>query len=362
MTLAAPPKHFRAAITRGLNKEANRVDRKGGMFGAGLIEGVAVISRGEALGHDLWIDQPFVDATTDAINGSKAESGGIKVRFTHPGMSSDGIGNHLGRLVNARTVGDRSIADLHFNESSHKTPDGDLADYVMSLAEETPDAFGLSIVFERDLEAEEELNTGNTVDELFISPDEDNKNNFRHARLQRLRAGDVVDEPAANPDGLFSVVQAPQNAEEMLTYVFGMSDDKPETFFGVDADRVSGFVARFLDRHNLELKEKEMANETKPERSEAEIRADLKAESERYVAAFGPEGAEWFLDGVSFEDGQNRQIEALKAEREQLAAEVSELKETIASLELGDDPVDGEGESPKQRTFAEHTRRNNDTN
>ena len=157
-----------------------------------------MITRGEALGHDLWIDASFLEDVRDEIN-----AGGIKARFTHPGLSSDGIGTKLGRFYDAEIIGDQVYADLHFQEAATKTPDGDLADYVMTLAEETPEDFGLSIVFEHDVQDMERLTDENTVNGRFISPDEDNKNNYEHARLAALRAADVVDTPAANPDGLF---------------------------------------------------------------------------------------------------------------------------------------------------------------
>jgi hypothetical protein len=104
----------------------------------------------------------FLADTTAAINGSNSASGGVKARFTHPGLSSDGMGRYLGRLTNAQTVGDQVFADLHFAEAATKTPDGNLADYVMTLAAEDPEAFGLSIVFEHDVEASEDRTTRST--------------------------------------------------------------------------------------------------------------------------------------------------------------------------------------------------------
>jgi hypothetical protein len=62
-----PLKYFRASVSHG----AGTVDRTGGMFSAGIIRGVSVITRGEALGHEMWIDARFLSDVTGAINGSR---------------------------------------------------------------------------------------------------------------------------------------------------------------------------------------------------------------------------------------------------------------------------------------------------
>lgn len=344
MTLEAPPKFFRGPVARGLkqlaHESAPRIDREGGDFGQGIIRGVSVITRGEALGHEMWVDEDFVESVAFAINNSPSDSGGVKARFTHPGMSADGMANHLGRLKNAGVVngGRRVIADLHFNKASHNTPDGDLATYVMDLAEETPDAFGLSISFEHDMEASEALTDENTTvqsgREIFVSPDEENKDNYIHARLQRLYAGDVVDEPAANPAGLFSLTSIPEIGDDVLKFVFGLTSEKPEALIGgFDAERIKGFAARFFDRHRITFStgEKDMAEETV-------TREDLKAESARYVEAFGEvNGPKWFLDGLSFEEAQTEQIKALSQANEDLAGQVKDLNEKLEAIDLGEE-------------------------
>jgi hypothetical protein len=85
-----------------------------------------------------------------------AEKLGLKCRFTHPTLSADGLGKFLGRSINPRldtiTKDGKQIgvvrADLYFDESASKTPNGDLADYVMTLAESDPDALSSSLVIE----------------------------------------------------------------------------------------------------------------------------------------------------------------------------------------------------------------------
>lgn len=153
-----------------------------------IIHGVAVVTKGEALGHDLWLDETFLDAVVEQGNKTKT---GVKSRFDHPSASSTSMGTMLGRVKQLRRDGDVVRGDLHLLESATKTPDGDLAGYVMDLAEEDPEAFGASIVF--------------TGDELEQKDEEGRVMPQRLARLKKLMAADVVDSPAANPGGMFSV-------------------------------------------------------------------------------------------------------------------------------------------------------------
>lgn len=233
--------------------EAARVDREGGKYKAGLITGFSAISRGEALGHGIWIDETFLGQVAAAGN----EMRGIKARFTHPALSSDGLGSTLGRVRNFRMEGDQVFADLHLLKAAHETPDGDLADYVMNLADESPDLFGASIVFSSDRLTENNFAAEHTdKGGRFISPDRKNKANLRHARLQQLYAADMVDDPAANPDGLFSALSSrgslAKEAEAGLLYALGLTETEPaELLLGVHPQRAREFVTGFLARHEI---------------------------------------------------------------------------------------------------------------
>jgi len=209
-----------------------------------------VITRGEALGHKAWIDEIAMRQIVTAINAAA----GIKSRFTHPGVSGDGLGSMLGHVIGpAVFTGNQVIADLHLLESAHKTPDGDLAKYVMDLAEESPEAFGTSIVFLHDVEAEDAFEESNLQGGKFVSPDPDNANHYRHVRIRKLRAVDAVDSPAANPSGLFSRGQEiATDADALMAYALGLTTEKPPTSaLSVDGDRVRAFVSRFLEARGL---------------------------------------------------------------------------------------------------------------
>ena len=354
-----PLKYFRA---RTATANASEIDREGGLYGFGVINGASIITRGEALGHDLWVDADFLSDVTAAGN---AKNTGLKARFTHPGLSSDGLGTYLGKVHNLRTEGDRVIGDLHFQESATKTPDGNLAEYVMQLAEDAPEDFGISIVFDHDAAASELHRLENTHGGRFVSPDEDNRNNYPHARLQQLRAADVVDSPAANPDGLFHrEQQVAQDAERLFEFAFGLSDERPTLqALSVDGDRIRAAVSRFLSRHNLSLvKEAEpMADAVEQPVTPAApevTRETFSAELQRFIAAFGADGGVWFAEGKSFEDCQALQLSALRAQVESLTAERDELAGRIAAVQLGEEQPEQFGddtstEKPRARTLSE---------
>ncbi len=342
--LSTEPTRFRSTVARGL-KAGSKIDPTGGDFGAGFIPDAAVITRGEALGHGLWIDAEFLEQVSMAIN--LTGDTGAKARFTHPDVSGDGLGKLLAKAKNARVEGDKVIADLHLLQSAHDTPDGDLAGYVLKLAQEAPDAFGESISFGRDRQGEAEfaLKHGATVDSDgyvdhggFQSPDKDNKKNYRHARLAELYAVDTVDEPAANPGGLFNRSIVPAEADAVLSYALGLSSERPTvTALSVDPERAKGFASRWLERNGLELRAKEPQMSEKPtETNPTETKAGLLADLSRFTTKFGTEnGTKWFTEGKTFEQALELHCDALTA---QLAAKdtvIADLNKKLEAAKLG---------------------------
>lgn len=371
-TLKSAPRFFRSPIARGLAAgDGSPIDRTGGDYGAGLIRGFAVITRGEALGHYSWCDATFLSQVADAINAGD----GVRVRFTHPDMSSDGIGRKLGRVRNGRLDGDVVRGDLHFSKTSHATPEGDLASYVMNLAEEDPDLFGASIVFEHDYEAEDEFIIDHGGFGAFESDDADNVKNLPHNRLRELRATDVVDEPAANPAGMFHATEIPAEADAVAAYALGLTDTRPEVSgLPIDPDRLRGFAVRFLHRSGLSLTPNgatPMPPEVTPPASTpaaetpattpatppeatppttpagtpagqgggaADPKAEVKKELGRFTARFGAaDGAAYFSADLTFEQALEKHVDKLSAENRQL----SEQKAAALAAAGEATPLDG---------------------
>lgn len=89
---------------------------------------------------------------------------GLKVRFSHPSESSDGLGKYLGRAkdpyLGTATVDRDGVstqvpavrADLYLDPTSRRTPSGDLGGYILDLAASDPGAISSSLVLTRDEE------------------------------------------------------------------------------------------------------------------------------------------------------------------------------------------------------------------
>ena len=379
------PTTFRGPLSTGL-AEDSKIETDGGEYGAGLIPGFAVITRGEALGHGMWIDEVFVGQVSEALS-----KGSVKSRYTHPGMSSDGLGKGLGR-VHFQESKEKDVVrgDLHFYKSSRKAPDGDLGGHVISLAEEDPESFGASIVFYHDPEAEDEFRNENLEEftyqdrrgndrtgQRFKSPDPLNTQNLPHCRLESLKGCDIVGDPAANPDGLFSRDSTFEEIQAFAEYIFGESEDLPTVeSFDVDPERAKSFLTKFLSSKGLVIMSKSdsdpqetppvepapveptpapeatpvpEAPATEPE-SEGELSAGQK-EAARFKKAFGPGGADYYADGLTFEEASEKHIASLGSTIEAKDKEIKSLKSASESpVDLGD-PSDKTGEK-KRKGFA----------
>ncbi len=263
--ITKPVSVFRAGVSLASSVDKPVVSYEGGNFNAGYIENFAVITSGEALGHGMWVDTEFVAAVALQLSASKK---GIVSRYTHPNMSGDALSKGLGRVVYRADGNGKVRGDLHFYKAAHKSPDGNLAEYLMDLASDDPESFGASISFERDVEAEE-----NYANDNPSSNDPRNVNNLPHVRLNTLRFVDIVSQPAANPDGLFCADDTFKQADALMGYMLGLSTDKPDTseIFSVDADRLAQFTQRYLSSNGLKIMSEEVQNEIVEENLSEEV-------------------------------------------------------------------------------------------
>jgi hypothetical protein len=222
-----------------------------------IIEGVSVISVGEAKGHGL-----FVDAQTLREVKACAETyaGGVKVNLDH----GAGIKDIVGFCDNFRIIGDKLVADLNLLQNAERR------DYVLEIAEKLPDTFGISIAF------------SGPVREI------DGK---RFASCEELYSADLVQTPAANPTGLFSF-----EAKAVDKNLTNMEDEKTQAEEIVKEDeidisdilsRLSALETAFGDYKNKmeEMpKEEEMAEDKKDEESEM---SKLSAKLDTIISNFG---------------------------------------------------------------------------
>jgi len=222
--ITAPPPSDLFRSAKALSKPGElRVDRK-----KNVIYGAAMMQLGQVNDSRPWhVD----DMTLDQVVELAAQSNkGLKARFTHPNMSSDGLGYYLGRWHSVRRDGEFARGDLHFAKTAFTSPHGDLATYLLDLAEEAPEDFGISLAGWLNHTAMERTSVAH--------PD-----GLEAVRYRSLTAGDVVDDPAATRTGLFAsrgnIADLPELATRFLDHYFSAAE--PAT--------VRSKVAVFLDQY-----------------------------------------------------------------------------------------------------------------
>ena len=219
----------------------------------GVIRGVKICSVGEAKGHGVNLDEEFIDTLIKKGNGFTQ---GLKARFGHPNMCSTALGTYIGRFKNftkATTVrSDGSqvaccVADLALSDSAKNTPNGDLYDYVIAMANEEADMFGTSIVFTPG-----QRYRRNEKGQKVYPRDSRGKRNEEFDRAgtpdfvecDHLHACDCVDEPAAN-DGFFSAFASETVAGQITEFL----DLNPQIFQALeDSPDVMNAIAQYGDR------------------------------------------------------------------------------------------------------------------
>lgn len=165
---------------------------------------------------------------------------GLKARFTHPGLSSDALGTHLGRAVNFRMDGEDKVrADLIFADAAFNGPKGNLAGYVMDMAEQDHEAIGSSLAID-------------PKKELRLNPDGTRVKDENGAELpplwypKKLYASDIVDEGDATKSLLSTSVDIEQLEDAHVRQVFEILNT---TFAGQDRATVEARVTAFLGRY-----------------------------------------------------------------------------------------------------------------
>jgi hypothetical protein len=137
-----------------------------------VISDVSVITVGEARGHGMLVDEQTLLEVKEA---AETYAGGLKVKTDH----FSGFNQIVGALRNFRIDGDQLRADLFLLKNHEATA------RILEMAELMPDTFGLSI--------------------SFSGQHEESESGVVFARCGEIYSADLVDAPAANPTGLFSV-------------------------------------------------------------------------------------------------------------------------------------------------------------
>jgi len=226
------------AVSRYLRASARGaigVDRE-----AKIVRGYVLAQKGlfKSEGRGQFDDRSL-DLIVRLANQSPQKDRGLRSRWTHPTLSADGLGKHLGRAYNVRRDGDKVRGDLHLSETAFEgNPNGNLGQYVLDLAEEDPDALSSSLVLETDYEQ--------VLDDKGRPKRDADGNEIPPVWLpKKLLASDIVDTGDA-VDGLLSVDGLPdaivRRATEMIDQQFGEDCSRE-----VLTERLLGWLGKYLE-------------------------------------------------------------------------------------------------------------------
>ena len=298
----------------------------------GFIKGVSIATLGEIKGHGVWADSKFL---SQIVTEGKQFGAGVKARFGHPNMSSTALGTYLGRFKNFRKSGDQAKADLFIDNSAKNSPNGNLYDYVFSMASENPDMFGASIVFVPDRtefkKTGEKDTEGNEIEQGF-------------ARISQLLATDLVDEPAAN-EGLFETFSHDDLASQVTMFldshpeVWEIAEKQPEVMEGfmnkynqykerqkpknkMDLTAITTLFTELKDGIINEIKALKTSKPEDPEKTTVEVKILDNENIQNKLKEFETKLEEF-----------NTANEALTGENEILTASETTMKEKVTTLE-----------------------------
>lgn len=192
---------------------------------AKVIYGYTVMSKGEARGHGFVVDDQTLDQLVELGNASPA---GIKTRVRHRDGADDGFGRYLGPSKTFRRDGDRVVADLHIAELAFHSLSGDLGTYVMEMAESADSMFGAS----PELRGQKLSKPTQRLPSM---------------RPTHLLAIAIVDDPATNPGGFFSLSAKDDDAmspEEQIAQLTAERDELKTKLTKVEGDQAAAAAAQ----------------------------------------------------------------------------------------------------------------------
>lgn len=299
MPTATAPKFL-----QGSPLAASRVDRE-----AGVIRDAAIVSIGEALGHQQRVDAKSLSMLFELSQQSAWQSF-VLHSWEHPPTES--IGLFSGVYIDAAAGVLRGTFSALKAFMEHCRADFDT---LMEMAEKAPETFGLSIDF--DLDSVWTMSDGSEVEAVPVDDTDTSghrwkakplgatADEFPVVRPTKVRSVDFVQEPAANK-ALFSAIDKPrktlqQSHIDIETQSHKQPTKKP-TF------SVKAIYARFKDSPKALHRAVQLAAET-PDAKEDEIIAKVEEEVE------------------------DEEYKALVAERDGLKAKVGELEAKLAELQ-----------------------------
>jgi hypothetical protein len=222
-----------------------------------VIEGVSIISIGEAKGHGLYVDETTLMQVKECAESYK---GGVKVNLDH----GAGIKDIVGFVNNFRIVGKQLLGDLNLLETSP------MRDYVLEISSKLPDTFGISIAFTGPIREVEGL---------------------AFASCTELYSADLVQTPAANATGLFSFTakQVDSFSKQMEDATIEIEPKEDEVSIADIVSRLAALETAFGDyKSKMEMPAEEPAAEMKEEMAaELSVISKLEAKLDTIISNFG---------------------------------------------------------------------------
>jgi hypothetical protein len=222
-----------------------------------VIEGVSIISIGEAKGHGLYVDETTLMQVKECAESYK---GGVKVNLDH----GAGIKDIVGFVNNFRIVGKQLLGDLNLLETSP------MRDYVLEISSKLPDTFGISIAFTGPIREVEGL---------------------AFASCTELYSADLVQTPAANATGLFSFTakQVDKFPTQMEDATIEIEPKDDEVSIADIVSRLAALETAFGDyKSKMEMPAEEPAAEMKEEMpAELSVISKLEAKLDSIISNFG---------------------------------------------------------------------------
>lgn len=266
---------------------------------SGIIKNISLCTTGEAEGHEINLDQSFIN---DVVMLGQQYPQGLKSRFGHPNLSNEALGTYLGRFKNFRVEANRAVADLYLDDVAKKSPGGDLYNWIMDMARNNPDQFGASIVFEPG--DPYQIIDGKKVplskrDPIFGTLMFEDESLPVYASIKTLLGADLVDEPAANPEGLFSSTQF--NADKFAVRLTEFLDSNPDIWKFIDKNPEK--FQPFLKRYNA------YKNSSKNIKAMPKHKTFFQKLAAAFVSESGDKVAFAQIDAVT-SDGQNIRVDS----------------------------------------------------
>lgn len=167
----------------------------------GTIENVAILTKGEAIGHGFIVDDKMLEQAMTLLrsNGDTAShlTHDHKLGVADPILTIvGGIAGGTVRIDSGSVRGTLKLGD--FAAHSPAGNGGDIREYLLGLAEERPQDFGLSITFAK------------------ADYEQLGRNSLPAGRIKKLFTVDFVGTPGANPNGLLSAKDSDQTVVETL--------------------------------------------------------------------------------------------------------------------------------------------------